>query len=88
MLFLGGDASQLWLPFFETGTLKFTFNYVNPIDLPITNYNYMYHFPDLKSGSMQGSGGFVILYFIVLFLLSIGLVVGVRTEVRGFMLPW
>jgi len=57
----GGDASQLWLPFFET---------------------------DLKSGSMQGSGGFVILYFIVLFLLSIGLVVGVRTEVRGFMLPW
>ena len=48
----------------------------------------MNHFSDLKSGSMQGSGGFVILYFIVLFLLSIGLVVGVRTEVRGFMLPW
>ena len=86
MLFLGGDASQLWLPFFETGTLKFTFYNVNPIDPPITNY--MYHFSDLKSGSMQGSGGFVILYFIVLFLLSIGLVVGVRTEVRGFMLPW
>ena len=36
MLFLGGDASQLWLPFFETGTLKFTFNYVSQIDLPTT----------------------------------------------------
>ena len=43
---------------------------------------------DLNSGSVQGAGGFVILYFIVLFLLSIGLMVGVRTNIRGFMLPW
>jgi len=43
---------------------------------------------DLNSGSVQGAGGFVILYFIVLFLLSIGLMVGVRTNIRGFILPW
>jgi len=43
---------------------------------------------DLKSGTLQGAGGFVIFYFIVMLLLSIGLMIGVKTEIRGFILPW
>ena len=45
-------------------------------------------FPDMKSGTLQGSGGVTICYFLVLILLSILLLVGVRKEIRGLMLPW
>merc|ERR1712150_24321 len=56
----GGDSSQLYLPFFETGV----------------------------GDSVQGTGIFVILYFIILFVLSGLLLLGIRSDIRGFMLPW
>jgi hypothetical protein len=42
----------------------------------------------LATGTVQGSGGFVIFFFVVLLLLSIGLIIGVQSEIRGFMMPW
>jgi len=60
-LLLGGDTSQLWLPFFET---------------------------DLNSGSLYGSGGFVLIYFFVMIILSLMLIFGVKRDIRGLMLPW
>ena len=43
---------------------------------------------DAISASVQGTGIFVILYFILLFLLSCLLLQGVKTDIRGFMMPW
>ena len=48
----------------------------------------IYIFLDLNSGSLQGSGGFVIFYFLALIILSVMLILGVRMEIRGLMLPW
>ena len=56
----GGDASQLWLPFFET---------------------------NLKT-TAQGTGAFVIAYFLLLAIFSGLMGFGVRTDIRGLMLPW
>lgn len=40
------------------------------------------------SGTLQGSAGFSIAFFLVLFIFSILLNLGVQREIRGFMLPW
>ena len=51
------------------------------------NYMYLKFFSD-EGASVQGTGIFVILYFVILFVLSCLLLQGVRTDIRGFMLPW
>ena len=51
------------------------------------NYMYLNFFSD-EGASVQGTGIFVILYFVILFVLSCLLLQGVRTDIRGFMLPW
>ncbi len=43
---------------------------------------------DLHSGTLQGSGGFVIVFFIILMIVSTLLIFGIKLEIRGFMLPW
>jgi len=42
---------------------------------------------DLKD-TLQGAGGFTVFYFALLSLLSILLLIGVRTNIRGLFLPW
>lgn len=39
-------------------------------------------------GTLQGSGGFAVFYFCLLALFSVMLLWGVRTDIRGLMLPW
>ncbi len=56
----GGDASQLWLPFFEANL----------------------------DTTMYGVGIFVLIYFIALVIASSLLLFGLRTSIRGFILPW
>ena len=48
----------------------------------------IHFFLDLNSGSLQGSAGFVILYFFVMIICSTILIFGVRRDIRGLMLPW
>ena len=48
---------------------------------------YLNFFSD-EGASVQGTGIFVILYFVLLFLLSCLLLQGVKTDIRGFMMPW
>ena len=43
---------------------------------------------DLNSGSLYGSGGFVLIYFFVMIILSVMLIFGVKRDIRGLMLPW
>ncbi|TRY69576.1 hypothetical protein TCAL_08625 [Tigriopus californicus] len=59
-IMLGGDSSQLYLPFFETNV----------------------------DGSLQGAGGFTIFLLSVILLFSLLLILGVATDIRGFILPW
>ena len=42
----------------------------------------------MKSGTLQGSGGFAIFYFIILMVLGVILILGVRNDIRGLVIPW
>eukprot|EP00095_Tigriopus_kingsejongensis_P011258 snap_masked-scaffold708_size108518-processed-gene-0.2 protein:Tk11258 transcript:snap_masked-scaffold708_size108518-processed-gene-0.2-mRNA-1 annotation:"PREDICTED: uncharacterized protein LOC100123324" len=59
-IMLGGDSSQLFLPFFES---------------------------NLK-GSLQVAGGVAIFLFIILAVLGIFLSLGIRSHIRGLIIPW
>ena len=50
--------------------------------------NLWYLLSDLKSGTLQGSGGFAIFYFIILMVLGVLLILGVRNDIRGLVIPW
>ena len=56
----GGDASQVYLPYFEANL----------------------------STSMQSGGGFTIFFMIVFIIFSALLMVGVKQDIRGLMIPW
>jgi len=43
---------------------------------------------DLKSGTLQGSGGFTIFFLLVLMVLSVLMLLGVRNDIRGIIMPW
>jgi hypothetical protein len=50
--------------------------------------NSTFQFPDLKSGTLQGSGGFTIFFLLVLMVLSVLMLLGVRNDIRGIIMPW
>jgi len=43
---------------------------------------------DLKSGTLQGSGGFAIFYFIVFMVMGVLLMLGARHNIRALIMPW
>ena len=47
-----------------------------------------FQFPTKIVTHLPGSGGFTVFYFALLSLLSILLLIGVRTNIRGLFLPW
>ena len=42
----------------------------------------------MKSGTLEGSGGFTIFFLLVLMVLGVLMLLGVRSDIRGIIMPW